>query len=282
VIGSGFYGIVYRAKWRNLEIAVKRILPGREDKKIEREINHLARVNHENIVKLYGRSKHEDSFLLLMEYVDGGSLSSFLHADPKPSYSLAHALNWAHQIAEGVAYLHAMEPKVIHRDIKPLNALLCQKGLQLKICDFGTVVDLSQSISINAGTARYKAPEVLRGCPINEKCDVHSWAITFWEILSRKVPLDKYNAIFELSMAINAGKQLCIISNLSPQSKDNMIYADVRPSLPDIMAGCPEDVVSVITACWDKDPQRRHSMGLVAYIMEKFVREAGPIQPIQY
>ncbi|XP_017003687.2 mitogen-activated protein kinase kinase kinase 7 [Drosophila takahashii] len=261
VIGSGFFGVVYKAKWRNLEIAVKRILPGREDKKIEREINHLARVNHENIVKLYGRSKHEDSFLLLMEYVDGGSLSSFLHANSKPSYSLSHALNWAHQIAEGVAYLHAMEPKVIHRDIKPLNALLCRKGLSLKICDFGTVVDLSQSISINAGTARYKAPEVFRGLPINEKCDVYSWAITFWEILSRKIPLEQYNAIFELSMAINAGE---------------------TPKISDIMAGCPEDVVSVITACWDKNPQRRHSMALVAYIIKKFVSEAGPLQPIQY
>jgi len=126
-----------------------------------------------------------------------------------------------------------MQPKaVIHRDIKPLNTLLCEKGLKLKICDFGTVVDLSQSISCNAGTCRYKAPEVrelfdfksnriiinqptgfqkvLQGNKPDEKCDVYSWAITFWEILSRKEPFEQYNTLFELYMAINEGKRLSL------------------------------------------------------------------------
>jgi len=80
---------------------VKRIIPGRENKKILREVNNLSRVSHVNIVKLYGISKDEDSFLMLMEYVDGGSLHKFLHEGQlRPCYSHAHAFNWAHQIAK--------------------------------------------------------------------------------------------------------------------------------------------------------------------------------------
>ncbi|XP_037712775.1 mitogen-activated protein kinase kinase kinase 7 isoform X2 [Drosophila subpulchrella] len=259
LIGSGFYGHVYSARWRNIEIAVKRIIPGRESRKIQREVNHLSRVSHVNIVKLYGISKDEDSFLMLMEYVDGGSLHKFLHEGSRPSYSHAHAFSWAYQIAQAVAYLHAITPHaVIHRDIKPLNALLCQKGLRLKVCDFGTVVDLSQSISQNAGTCKYKPPEVLDGLPFTEKCDVYSWAITFWEILSRKEPFEQHDGTFALSLAINGGE---------------------RPPLNSITS-CPEDVISLIDTCWSTNPQRRHTMELIAYIMERFVSEAGPIQPL--
>ncbi|XP_017082700.1 mitogen-activated protein kinase kinase kinase 7 isoform X2 [Drosophila eugracilis] len=162
----------------------------------------------------------------------------------------------------GLAYLHARKPNaVIHRDIKPLNSLIYLKGLRLKICDFGTVVDLSKSMTVDVGTCRYKAPEVLRGRHYNEKCDVHSWAITFWEILSRKTPLEEHRGTYALKLAINGGD---------------------RPSFEDIMPGCPGDIISILSACWNVDPQKRHSMELVTYIMRKFVSEAGPIDPIDF
>ncbi|XP_016974506.2 mitogen-activated protein kinase kinase kinase 7 [Drosophila rhopaloa] len=261
IIGSGSFSSVFKADWKNLVIAVKRIRLGYEDNKIDREIIQLSRVSHENLIQFYGVSKHDDRFFLLMEYVDGGSLHNFLYADSQPSYSLAHAFNWSLQIAQGLAYLHAMKPKaVIHRDIKPHNALLGQRGLSLKICDFGTVIDQTLSMS-EAGTSRYLAPEVLNGDRYNEKCDVYSWAFTFWEILSRKMPLDEIDGTntWNLKMAITGGE---------------------RPSLNDVMAGCPEDFVSIIAACWNMDPKLRLSMELVAYIMNKFVIEAGPIQPL--
>uniref|UniRef100_A0A6P4EMJ2 Mitogen-activated protein kinase kinase kinase 7 n=1 Tax=Drosophila rhopaloa TaxID=1041015 RepID=A0A6P4EMJ2_DRORH len=261
IIGSGSFSSVFKADWKNLAIAVKRIRLGYEDNKIDREIIQLSRVSHENLIQFYGVSKHDDRFFLLMEYVDGGSLHNFLYADSQPSYSLAHAFNWSLQIAQGLAYLHAMKPKaVIHRDIKPHNALLGQRGLSLKICDFGTVIDQTLSMS-EAGTSRYLAPEVLNGDRYNEKCDVYSWAFTFWEILSRKMPLDEIDGTntWNLKMAITGGE---------------------RPSLNDVMAGCPEDFVSIIAACWNMDPKLRLSMELVAYIMNKFVIDAGPIQPL--
>jgi len=64
-------------------------------------------------------------------------------------------------ILKGVAYLHGMSPKpLIHRDLKPLNLLLTNKGRNLKICDFGTVADKSSMMTNNRGSAAWMAPEV--------------------------------------------------------------------------------------------------------------------------
>lgn len=67
---------------------------------------------------------------------------------------------------QGVAHLHGMSPKpLIHRDLKPLNLLLTNKGRNLKICDFGTVADKSTMMTNNRGSAAWMAPEVCRVDP---------------------------------------------------------------------------------------------------------------------
>lgn len=94
-----------------------------------------------------------------MEYAEGGSLYNVLHGCPKISYTASHAMSWARQCAEGVAYLHAMGPKpLIHRDLKPPNLLLVDQGRQLKICDFGTVTDKATLMTNNMGSAAWMAP----------------------------------------------------------------------------------------------------------------------------
>lgn len=96
-----------------------------------------------------------------MEYADGGSLYKVLHCNKKIQYSSGHAMSWARQCAEGVAYLHAMQPKpLIHRDLKPPNLLLIKGGTVLKICDFGTVTDKNTLMTNNKGSAAWMAPEV--------------------------------------------------------------------------------------------------------------------------
>ncbi|MEQ2263967.1 Mitogen-activated protein kinase kinase kinase 7, partial [Xenotaenia resolanae] len=82
-------------------------------------LRQLSRVNHHNIVKLYGSCKNP--VCLVMEYAEGGSLYNVLHgAEPLPYYTASHAMSWCFQCAQGVAYLHGMKPKaLIHRDLKP-------------------------------------------------------------------------------------------------------------------------------------------------------------------
>ncbi|KAH8361769.1 hypothetical protein KR200_009044, partial [Drosophila serrata] len=262
-VGMGYYGRVYKSKWRGRTIAVKRISIGRADKHIEREINQLSKLRHENIVTLYGFSMYEDMFHLLEEYADGGSLSTVIHSKI-PRYYLANALNWAHQIAQGLAYLHAMKPKaIIHRDIKPSNAILSQQGLSLKICDFGTVVDLTTSMTAEVGTCQYKAPEVFQGRHYDEKCDVHSWAITFWEILARKQPFEKCKTPYAVNLAVTTGDR--------PLFGDNIV---VKP--------CPEDIINLISACWNPEPNKRYSMKFVGGFMKEALADAGPLARLGY
>ncbi|KAH8243454.1 hypothetical protein KR032_007512, partial [Drosophila birchii] len=283
-IGIGFYGRVFKAQWQGKTIALKQIAVGKADKQIEREVTQLSKLEHPNIVRLYGCSNHQHMFHLLVEYADGGSLSTLIHSD-YPSYTLAHALNWAHQIAQGLAYLHAMKPKaVIHRDIKPNNAVLSQHALSLKICDFGTVVDLTTSMTAEVGTCLYKAPEVsslysdicrffihksviivqvFKGRKYDEKCDVYSWAITFWEILARKQPFEQCKFPASVSMAVTGG--------VRPLFNNDMALRD-----------CPEDIINLITACWDPESSRRYSMKFVANMTNEALKDAGPVEPLLY
>ncbi|KAH8313454.1 hypothetical protein KR067_006066, partial [Drosophila pandora] len=261
-IGVGSYGKVFKARWRNQLIAVKRFKYGVEVQGIDREVNQLSRVCHENIIKLYGVCWHDDLLHLLVEYMDGGSLHSFLHADWQPSYTLSHSLNWALQMAKGIAYLHAMKPKaVVHRDVKPRNVLLGNQGRIVKICDFGTVVDLTISMTVDVGTCRYKAPEVGIQEHYTEMCDVYSWAITTWEILARKEPFPEIDTPFAMEAAVRSGK---------------------RPELSDIRVPCSNDLLCLINNCWGMDIRYRFSMHLVAKVLNEMVQDAGPMNPLTY
>lgn len=130
-----------------------------------------------------------------MEYAEGGSLYNVLHGETpngaRAEYTAAHAISWALQTAKGVAYLHAMTPKpVIHRDLKPPNLLLVDGGRVLKICDFGTACERQTHMTNAKGSAAWMAPEVFEGCEYTEKCDVFSWGVILWEVLTRMKPFD--------------------------------------------------------------------------------------------
>ncbi|XP_037932756.1 mitogen-activated protein kinase kinase kinase 7-like [Teleopsis dalmanni] len=206
--GHGSYGVVYKAVWRDRYVAVKEFVATAEQTAIEREVKQLSRVCHDNIISLYGISAHNQSKYLVMEYAEGGCLYNFLHGKVKPHYQPAHAISWALQCAKGVAYLHAMQPNpLIHRDLKPLNLLLTDKGRHLKICDFGTVADKSTMMTNNRGSAAWMAPEVFEGSKYTEKCDTFSWGIVLWEVLSRKQPFSEIDNSLTIMWKIHKGER---------------------------------------------------------------------------
>uniref|UniRef100_A0A8I5ND07 Mitogen-activated protein kinase kinase kinase 7 n=1 Tax=Papio anubis TaxID=9555 RepID=A0A8I5ND07_PAPAN len=163
VVGRGAFGVVCKAKWRAKDVAIKQIESESERKAFIVELRQLSRVNHPNIVKLYGACLNP--VCLVMEYAEGGSLYNVLHgAEPLPYYTAAHAMSWCLQCSQGVAYLHSMQPKaLIHRDLKPPNLLLVAGGTVLKICDFGTACDIQTHMTNNKGSAAWMAPEVFEG-----------------------------------------------------------------------------------------------------------------------
>lgn len=244
VVGKGAFGVVWKGLWRNIFVAVKHINSEAEKREFSIEVRQLSRVSHPNIVRLYGACTKGAHVCLVMEYAEGGSLYNVLHNRPKPKYTAAHAMSWARQCAEGVAYLHAMKPKpLIHRDLKPPNLLLVGGGQRLKICDFGTAADKATYMTNNKGSAAWMAPEVFECSTYTEKCDVFSWGIILWEVLSRRKPFEEGGSAFRIMWAVHTGQR------------------------PNLIEGCPEPIEQLMTQCWCKVPAERPSMAKVVEIM---------------
>uniref|UniRef100_A0A8C9U0Z0 Mitogen-activated protein kinase kinase kinase 7 n=1 Tax=Scleropages formosus TaxID=113540 RepID=A0A8C9U0Z0_SCLFO len=249
VVGRGAFGVVCKAKWKGKDVAIKTIESESERKAFMVELRQLSRVNHPNIVKLYGSCNNP--VCLVMEYAEGGSLYNVLHgAEPLPYYTASHAMSWCLQCSQGVAYLHGMKPKaLIHRDLKPPNLLLVAGGTVLKICDFGTACDIQTHMTNNKGSAAWMAPEVFEGSNYSEKCDVFSWGIILWEVITRKKPFDEIGGpAFRIMWAVHNGTRPPLIKNL------------------------PKPIESLMTRCWSKDPSQRPSMEEIVKIMSHLMQ----------
>ncbi|XP_020792627.1 mitogen-activated protein kinase kinase kinase 7 isoform X1 [Boleophthalmus pectinirostris] len=260
VVGRGAFGVVCKAKWKGNDVAIKTIESESERKAFVVELRQLSRVSHPNIVKLYGSCNNP--VCLVMEYAEGGSLYNVLHgAEPLPFYTASHAMSWCLQCAQGVAYLHGMKPKaLIHRDLKPPNLLLVAGGTVLKICDFGTACDIQTHMTNNKGSAAWMAPEVFEGSNYSEKCDVFSWGIILWEVITRRKPFDEIGGpAFRIMWAVHNGTRPPLIKNL------------------------PKPIESLMTRCWSKDPSQRPSMEEIVKIMTHLMNFfPGSDEPLQY
>ncbi|XP_016335494.1 mitogen-activated protein kinase kinase kinase 7 isoform X1 [Sinocyclocheilus anshuiensis] len=260
VVGRGAFGVVCKAKWKGRDVAIKTIESESERNAFIVELRQLSRVNHPNIVKLYGSCSNP--VCLVMEYAEGGSLYNVLHgAEPLPHYTASHAMSWCLQCSQGVSYLHGMKPKaLIHRDLKPPNLLLVAGGTVLKICDFGTACDIQTHMTNNKGSAAWMAPEVFEGSNYSEKCDVFSWGIILWEVITRRKPFDEIGGpAFRIMWAVHRGTRPPLIKNL------------------------PKPIESLMTRCWSKDPSQRPSMEEILKIMCHLMRYfPGSEEPLQY
>ncbi|XP_022916776.2 mitogen-activated protein kinase kinase kinase 7-like isoform X1 [Onthophagus taurus] len=248
IIGEGSFGQVFKGKWRGIYVAMKRVSQGLDDKEdgFSIEIRQLSRTSHENIVKLYGACI--DKKILVLEYADGGSLYKLLHGS-KCHYNLGHAMSWVYQCAKGVEYLHLMKPTpLIHRDLKPPNLLLFKNRLHLKICDFGTVADKRTYMTNNKGSAAWMAPEVFSTSNYIEKCDVYSWSIIFWEVLSRRIPFNRKAHTLSVLWSVYQGKR------------------------PPTLKNCPEIIAKLIVQCWGPVPEKRPTMTQIVQIMEALMK----------
>jgi len=197
-LGSGGMGDVYRARDPRLEreVAIK-VLPDGLAKDAERrerfwrEARTAAQVTHPNVCRLYDILEEQERLMLVMEFVEGETLSRRISQGPVPARDTA-------QIVLGIlSALEAFHRKgLIHRDVKPDNVVLSQNGA--KILDFGiakhiqsegtdpTVTNLVGSTMPGEflGTPRYASPEQFRGEPVDARSDVFSVGAILFEMLS--------------------------------------------------------------------------------------------------
>ncbi|GLD64921.1 mitogen-activated protein kinase kinase kinase 7, partial [Lates japonicus] len=128
------------------------------------------------------------------------------------------------------------------------------------ICDFGTACDMQIHMTNNKGSAAWMAPEVFEGSNYSEKCDVFSWGIILWEVITRRKPFDEIGGpAFRIMWAVHNGTRPPLIKNL------------------------PKPIESLMTRCWSKDPSQRPSMEEIVKIMTHLMRYfPGSDEPLQY
>lgn len=211
-LAHGGMGTVYRGQHVNLprEIVVKSILLGAFSPaaqshlkaRFRREAYIQSQLDHPNIVRVYEFFTAEDNYYLVMEFVPGMSLKDLLFRQGVPTP--AQAVYLCKQALAALEYAHNFtyvdesdlrHTGIIHRDIKPANMLLDNKG-KLKITDFGIVKVLGESNSssgmtqtgFHPGTVEYMSPEQLLGLDIDVRSDLYSLGVTFYEMLSGRLP----------------------------------------------------------------------------------------------
>ena len=178
-IGVGGMGIVYRATYtkNGAPVALKVLSPEVSDsealqKRFEREISILKKLQHPNIVRYYGGGRFGAQRFYAMELIEGGSVEQYLKDKGKLPWE--EALDITMQVAKALE--HAHEAGIVHRDLKPAN-LLITKTNQIKLTDFGIARDTTATALTAAGktvgTYAYMAPEQIRGKPpVDKKTDL--------------------------------------------------------------------------------------------------------------
>ena len=197
-LGRGGMGVVYKAfePALNRHVAIKELSPSlaHDPQLVERflrEARSMAALSDPHIIQIFyiGTDEATSQPFFAMEYVEGDSLSAILKRDGK--FSVDNALKVLHQTAQGLATAH--DHGVIHRDIKPGNLMLTQRG-QVKVADFGIALattDISKKLTSTGefvGTPGYLSPEVCLGKPVDQRSDIFSLGIVLFEMLSGRIP----------------------------------------------------------------------------------------------
>ena len=311
-IGSGGYGVVYRAMFRSMPIAVKKFHPKlgnntvpldvvtEQRRRFVQEAKILCSLRSPRVVQMLGYTyfQQEKSFALIMEYVKQGSLFKLLHGTNVP-LNVGGAVKCAERIAEGLIFLHASG--IIHRDLKSGNILI-DEYFSPKICDFGLSKQFEYADSFSSqpsahGTVSWSAPELLLGRECTTKVDVYSFAFIMWELLARAIPhRRKPNA--EVIFGVLGRKQLRppLPALFDPkrdiQNDDNKDNSGIDNSNNENEQLSPltretneilklqeikkseDDLMQILTSAWAPEPLKRQSSTLILNQLQTWQKQA--------
>ena len=266
VIGEGGMGVVVAARHVELgrRVAVKLV---RQDamvagsaERIVREARAAAAIESDNVARVIdvGRTQAGEPYLV-MEYLDGHDL----HAVRGTTTRVDDAVSWILQACEGLAAAHARG--IVHRDLKPGNLFLTRlpDGREIvKLLDFGLAKSItSDDGRITAtgaiiGSPSYMSPEQLSGQTLDARSDIWSLGITLYELLTGELPFVGATT-----------PKICAAVLSSPHVSITSRRADL-----------PEELVRVIDACLDKEPQNRpRDVAELAARLEPFCASAAGV-----
>jgi DNA-binding NarL/FixJ family response regulator/tRNA A-37 threonylcarbamoyl transferase component Bud32 len=190
LIGEGATAAVYRGVDLRLErtVAIKVMLPYVDTttrKRFQREALAAAKLNHTNIMAIYDVGEEDDLPYLIIEYIEGRPLFSFIPSSPEIVAELGR------QICVALDYAHRQG--LIHRDIKPANIHITPGG-QVKLMDFGLAIS-GETKRLTAtgriiGTPAYLSPEQAQGLPLTPRTDIYSTGVVLYEMVTGALPFD--------------------------------------------------------------------------------------------
>jgi serine/threonine-protein kinase len=244
-LARGGMADVYLAsdKLLNRSVAVKVLFPeyARDDTFVERfrrEAQAAARLTHGNIVAIYDWGEEFGTYFIVMEYVEGQSLSELVRADGPLEPRLAAEITA--KVAGALDFAH--RNGVVHRDVKPGNIMISSVG-EVKVADFGIAQALSagerSSLTQTGavmGTATYFSPEHAQGRPVDPRSDLYSLGCVLFEILTGTPPF----------------------SGDSPVAIAYKHVQEVVPSMASRGATVPADLEAIDATLLNKDPDHRY------------------------
>jgi eukaryotic-like serine/threonine-protein kinase len=205
--------------------------------RFRREAQSAARLSHPNIVSVYDWGEDSNTYFIVMELVEGKSLSVELRDKEKLSADRAALIG--SEVASALAFAH--RNGVVHRDVKPGNVLIDERGT-VKVTDFGiararnTTENLTQTGAV-MGTATYFSPEQAQGMSVDQRSDVYSLGVVLYEMVAGKPPFTGDNPV-------------------------TIAYKHVRetpPALRSIVPSVPGDFEKIVNHALAKSPASRYA-----------------------
>jgi len=242
-LGKGGFGTVFKAAIPgNDRCVAKQINVARVSTKdlplLRTELQVWSEVNHPNCLKFIGVSLEPKEYLLICELMEGGSLQEAnerAFCSRRPPLEAALIVARLQSIASAMVYLH--DRSIIHRDLKSGNILLAKGAERLVVADFGLARycgrEGGEQMTAETGSYRWMAPEVMRHESYDRPCDVYSFAILAWEIMTYDVPFNTMSPV-EAAFAVALHSE--------------------RPQLP---RHCPAALASLVAASWHQEAAKR-------------------------
>lgn len=234
-IGGGGMAVVYLALdhllHRQVAIKILRQQYVNDEEfihRFRREAQSAASLSHPNVVSIYDVGQEDETYFIVMEYVEGTTLNQIIHEHAPLNIELA--VYYATEIALGLQ--HAHQKGIIHRDIKPHNILVGKDG-QVKVTDFGiaraiTSSSITQTDSV-LGSVNYLSPEHAKGTIISERSDIYSLGVVLYEMLTGKLP---FTGDTPISIAVKHLQDQVeaphIFNPNIPQTVENIILTSMR------------------------------------------------------
>ncbi|KAF2073209.1 hypothetical protein CYY_005491 [Polysphondylium violaceum] len=242
-LGSGAFGSVFKGVVRGKEVAIKKLTQQFFDESImnefKKEVCLMTKLRNPHLLLFMGACTTPGDLCIVTELMPKGSVHSLLRVkDDSPDFiTFQRAILIARDTALGMNWLHLSNPPILHLDLKPAN-LLVDNNWVVKVADFGlSKIKIGSSTTGQAGSPLYMAPEMLLNKEYDEKCDVFSFGILLWELLTKQEP---YNKAF----------------TSYPELSTGVAHRGVRPTIPDYF---PTRLKEFLNRCWEQNPVRRPS-----------------------